>query len=127
MRILIVDDFSTMRRIIRTLLLDLGFTNCREADNGDTALSMLMSGAFDFLVTEWDMPGMTGLELLKSVRRDESLCEMPVLMVTAEAKRRQIIEAADAGVNGYIVKPFTAQILREKIENIFEASRVAVD
>lgn len=120
MKILIVDDFSTMRRIIKNLLRDLGFTNTQEADDGSTALPMLRSGDFDFLVTDWNMPGMTGIELLKEVRADQKLVSLPVLMVTAEAKRDQIIEAAQAGVNGYVVKPFTAQVLKEKIDKIFE-------
>ena len=120
MKILIVDDFSTMRRIIKNLLRDLGFTNTAEADDGNTALPMLQSGSFDFLVTDWNMPGMTGIDLLRAVRADERLKTLPVLMVTAEAKREQIIEAAQAGVNGYVVKPFTAQVLKEKIEKIFE-------
>ncbi|MDU8502880.1 chemotaxis response regulator CheY [Pseudomonas syringae pv. tagetis] len=120
MKILIVDDFSTMRRIIKNLLRDLGFTNTSEADDGLTALPMLQSGAFDFLVTDWNMPGMSGIDLLREVRKDDRLKSLPVLMVTAEAKREQIIEAAQAGVNGYVVKPFTAQALKEKIEKIFE-------
>ncbi len=120
MKILIVDDFSTMRRIIKNLLRDLGFTNTHEADDGSTALPMLRTGDFDFLVTDWNMPGMTGIDLLKEVRSDDKLNTLPVLMVTAEAKRDQIIEAAQAGVNGYVVKPFTAQVLKEKIDKIFE-------
>ncbi|HTO18846.1 MAG TPA: chemotaxis response regulator CheY [Pseudomonas sp.] len=120
MKILIVDDFSTMRRIIKNLLRDLGFTNTTEADDGLTALPMLQSGNFDFLVTDWNMPGMNGIDLLRAVRADERLKNLPVLMVTAEAKRDQIIEAAQAGVNGYVVKPFTAQGLKDKIEKIFE-------
>ncbi len=120
MKILIVDDFSTMRRIIKNLLRDLGFNNTQEADDGTTALPMLQAGGFDFLVTDWNMPGMTGLDLLKAVRADPKLSGLPVLMVTAEAKKDQIIEAAQAGVNGYIVKPFTAQTLKEKIDKIFE-------
>jgi two-component system, chemotaxis family, chemotaxis protein CheY len=120
MKILIVDDFSTMRRIIKNLLRDLGFTNTHEADDGVTALPMLRSGDFAFLVTDWNMPGMTGINLLKEVRADPKLAALPVLMVTAEAKRDQIIEAAQAGVNGYVVKPFTAQVLKEKIDKIFE-------
>ena len=120
MKILIVDDFSTMRRIIKNLLRDLGFTNTAEADDGTTALPMLQSGNFDFLVTDWNMPGMNGIELLRAVLADERLRLLPVLMVTAEAKRDQIIEAAQAGVNGYVVKPFTAQALKEKIEKVFE-------
>lgn len=120
MKILIVDDFSTMRRIVKNLLRDLGFTNTAEADDGQTALPMLQSGDFDFLVTDWNMPGMQGIDLLKSVRADPNLKDLPVLMVTAEAKREQIVEAAQAGVNGYIVKPFTAGTLKEKIDKIFE-------
>jgi len=120
MKILIVDDFSTMRRIIKNLLRDLGFNNTQEADDGKTALPMLQASDFDFLVTDWNMPGMTGIELLKAVRADEKLASMPVLMVTAEQKRDQIVEAAQAGVNGYIVKPFTAATLKEKIDKIFE-------
>lgn len=120
MKILIVDDFSTMRRIIKNLLRDLGFNNTAEADDGQTALPMLKSGKFDFLVTDWNMPGMDGLTLLKTVRSDEDLSDMPVLMVTAEAKREQIVIAAEAGVNGYVVKPFTAATLKEKIEKIFQ-------
>ncbi len=120
MKILIVDDFSTMRRIIKNLLRDLGFNNTVEADDGSTALPVLKNGGIDFLVTDWNMPGMSGLELLEQVRADPSLCKLPVLMVTAEAKREQIIRAAQAGVNGYVVKPFTAAVLKEKIEKIFE-------
>ena len=120
MKILIVDDFSTMRRIIKNLLRDLGFNNTSEADDGLTALPILQSGSFDFLVTDWNMPGMTGIDLLRAVRADARLCKMPVLLVTAEQKRDQIIEAAQAGVNGYIVKPFTAITLKEKIDKIFE-------
>lgn len=120
MKILIVDDFSTMRRIIKNLLRDLGFTNTDEADDGNTALPMLQSGKYDFLVTDWNMPGMSGFDLLKAVRADDSLKTLPILMVTAEAKRDQIVAAAQAGVNGYVVKPFTAAVLKDKIEKIFE-------
>jgi len=120
MKILIVDDFSTMRRIIKNLLRDLGFTNTAEADDGLTAFPMLQQGNFDFLVTDWNMPGMEGIELLKKVRADEELKSLPVLLVTAEAKKEQIVEAAQAGVNGYIVKPFTSGTLKEKINKIFE-------
>ena len=119
MKILIVDDFSTMRRIIKNLLRDLGFDNTSEADDGKTGLPMLQKGGFDFLVTDWNMPGMSGIDLLKAVRADDALKEIPVLMVTAESKRDQIVEAAQAGVNGYIVKPFTATTLKEKIDKIF--------
>nr|WP_044617514.1 chemotaxis response regulator CheY [Gynuella sunshinyii] len=120
MKILVVDDFSTMRRIVKNLLRDLGFTNTHEADDGNTAWPMLQSGDFDFLVTDWNMPGMTGIELLQKVRADDRLKKLPVLMVTAEAKRDQIVAAAQAGVNGYVVKPFTAAALKEKIEKIFD-------
>ncbi len=120
MKILIVDDFSTMRRIIKNLLRDLGFNNTQEADDGNTGLPMLRSGSFDFLITDWNMPGMTGIDLLKAVRADPDLATLPVLMVTAESKREQIVEAAQAGVNGYVVKPFTAGTLEEKISKIFE-------
>jgi two-component system chemotaxis response regulator CheY len=109
-----------MRRIIKNLLKDLGMTNVQEADDGQTALPILKQGGIDFLVTDWNMPGMTGIDLLKEVRSDPNLASMPVLMVTAEAKKEQIIAAAQAGVNGYVVKPFTAAVLKEKIDKIFE-------
>lgn len=125
MKILIVDDFSTMRRIVKNLLRDLGFTNISEADDGITALPMLQSGKFDFLVTDWNMPGMQGIDLLKAVRSDPNLASLPVLMVTAESKKDQIVEAAQAGVNGYVVKPFTATTLKEKIDKIFERIEAA--
>ena len=118
LRFLVVDDFSTMRRIVKNLLNDLGYANVQEADDGNTALPMLQTGGFDFLVTDWNMPGMPGLDLLKAVRADPALAKMPVLMLTAEAKREQIIEAAQAGVNGYVIKPFTAITLKEKIDKI---------
>lgn len=120
MKILVVDDFSTMRRIVKNLLRDLGFSNTHEADDGNTAWPMLQNGDFDFVVTDWNMPGMSGIDLLKKIRSDERLKGTPVLMVTAEAKRDQIVAAAQAGVNGYVVKPFTAAALKEKIEKIFE-------
>jgi len=120
MKILVVDDFSTMRRIIKNLLKDLGFSNIQEADDGSTALPMLQQGDFDFVVTDWNMPGMQGIDLLKNIRADDSLKHLPVLMVTAEAKKEQIIAAAQAGVNGYVVKPFTAATLKEKLDKIFE-------
>ncbi|ART79716.1 response regulator [Oceanisphaera avium] len=120
MKILIVDDFSTMRRIIKNLLRDLGFNNTHEADDGLTALPMLKNSDFDFVVTDWNMPGMQGIDLLKAIRADDKLKHLPVLMVTAEAKREQIIAAAQAGVNGYVVKPFTAGTLKEKLEKVFE-------
>jgi len=118
MKFLVVDDFSTMRRIIKNLLNDLGYPNVSEADDGKTALPMLQAGNFDFLITDWNMPGMPGLDLIKAVRADSKLAKMPVLMLTAEAKREQIIEAAQAGVNGYVIKPFTAETLKEKLDKI---------
>lgn len=120
MKILIVDDFSTMRRIIKNLLRDLGFNNTYEADDGTTALPMLKGGGYDFLVTDWNMPGMQGIDLLRAVRADPDMSTMPVLLVTAESKKDQIVMAAEAGVNGYIIKPFTAATLEEKIKKIFE-------
>lgn len=120
MKILIVDDFSTMRRIIKNLLRDLGFNNTAEADDGNTALPMLQQSHYDLLITDWNMPGMQGIDLLKAVRADANLQHIPVLMVTAEQKKEQIVEAAKAGVNGYIVKPFTAATLKEKMDKIFE-------
>jgi len=120
MRILIVDDFSTMRRIVKNLLNDIGMTNTAEAEDGHSALAALRASSFDFVITDWNMPGMTGIDLLKSIRSDDKLKTLPVLMVTAESKREQIIEAAQHGVNGYIIKPFTAQTLQEKLDKIFE-------
>lgn len=120
MKILVVDDFSTMRRIIKNVLHELGFSNTDEADDGKTALPMLQGGSYDFVITDWNMPGMQGIDLLKAIRSDAKLAGTPVLMVTAEAKKDQIVMAAQAGVNGYIVKPFTAETLREKISKIFE-------
>ncbi|GAC27133.1 MULTISPECIES: chemotaxis response regulator CheY [Alteromonadaceae] len=120
MKILVVDDFSTMRRIIKNLLKDLGFTSIQEADDGNTALPMLLQGDFDFVVTDWNMPGMQGIDLLRAIRANDNLKHLPVLMVTAEAKKEQIVAAAQAGVNGYVVKPFTAATLQEKLEKIFQ-------
>ncbi len=119
-KILIVDDFSTMRRIIKNLLRDLGYNNTYEADDGATALPMLEAGDFQFVVTDWNMPIMQGIDLLKAIRKSPKLKALPVLMVTAEAKREQIVDAAKAGVNGYIVKPFTAATLKAKLDKIFE-------
>jgi len=124
-RILIVDDFSTMRRIVKNLLADLGFTNTAEAEDGSGALALLRAEPFDFVVTDWNMPVMTGIELLKAIRADDKLKSLPVLMVTAEAKREQIVEAAQHGVNGYIIKPFTAQTLEEKLGKIFDRQATA--
>ncbi len=122
MKILVVDDFSTMRRIVRNLLVELGFSNplIQEADDGEGAIAMLRSQPFDLVVTDWNMPNMTGIDLLRAIRAEASLKGLPVLMVTAENNRDQIIAAAQAGVNGYIVKPFTAITLQEKLTKIFE-------
>jgi len=118
MKFLVVDDFSTMRRIIKSVLNDLGYSNVTEADDGSTALPLLRDGDFDFLITDWNMPDMPGLELLKAVRANEKLAKLPVLMLTAEAKRDQIVAAAQAGVSGYIIKPFTADVLKKKLTTI---------
>ncbi|WP_426700468.1 chemotaxis response regulator CheY [Rhodanobacter sp. Col0626] len=122
MKILVVDDFSTMRRIVRNLLVELGFSNplIQEADDGESAIAMLRSLPFDLVVTDWNMPNMSGIDLLRAIRAEAALKGMPVLMVTAENNRDQIIAAAQAGVNGYIVKPFTAITLKEKLAKIFE-------
>ena len=119
-KILVVDDFPTMRRIIKNLLKDLGYENVDEAEDGLMGLEKLRNGNFEFVVSDWNMPNLDGLEMLKQIRADANLSSLPVLMVTAEAKREQIIEAAQAGVNGYIIKPFTAQTLEEKLGKIFE-------
>ncbi|HEX2829020.1 MAG TPA: chemotaxis response regulator CheY [Burkholderiales bacterium] len=121
MRFLVVDDFSTMRRIVRNLLKELGYTNADEAEDGSVALAKLKAERFDFVVSDWNMPNMTGIELLKSIRAEPSLKDLPVLMITAEARKENIIEAAQNGANGYIVKPFTAATLDEKLTKIFKA------
>lgn len=120
-KFLVVDDFSTMRRIVRNLLKELGFANVQEAEDGVDALNKLRSEPFDFVVSDWNMPNMTGIDLLRSIRADESLKHLPVLMVTAEAKKENIIMAAQAGASGYVVKPFTAVTLDEKLKKIFAA------
>jgi two-component system chemotaxis response regulator CheY len=120
MRILVVDDFPTMRRIVRTLLKELGYNNIEEAEDGAIALGKLRSGSFDFVVSDWNMPNMDGLEMLKSIRADAALSALPVLMVTAEAKKENVIAAAQAGANGYVVKPFTAATLDEKLNKVLE-------
>jgi two-component system chemotaxis response regulator CheY len=119
-KFLVVDDFSTMRRIVRNLLKELGFTNVQEAEDGVEALAKLRSDKFDFVVSDWNMPNMTGIELLREIRADANLKHLPVLMVTAEAKKENIIEAAKAGASGYVVKPFTAATLDEKLKKIFQ-------
>lgn len=120
MRFLVVDDFSTMRRIVRNLLKELGFTNVDEAEDGAIALQKLQNGGFEFVVTDWNMPNMDGLTLLQSIRATPALKHLPVLMITAEAKKENIIAAAQSGASGYIVKPFTAGTLSEKLNKIFE-------
>ena len=119
-KFLVVDDFSTMRRIVRNLLKELGFTNVEEAEDGVDALNKLRGGNFEFVVSDWNMPNMTGIELLRAIRADGTLKHLPVLMVTAEAKKENIIEAAQAGASGYVVKPFTAATLDEKLKKIFQ-------
>lgn len=120
LRILIVDDFATMRRIIKNLLRDHGFENTDEAEDGVKALAKMQTVDYGLVITDWNMPGMPGIDLLRAIRADARLAATPVMMVTAEQRREQIVEAAEAGVNGYIVKPFTAAMLKEKIERIFE-------
>jgi two-component system chemotaxis response regulator CheY len=119
-KFLVVDDFSTMRRIVRNLLKELGFTNVDEAEDGAVAWQKLQGGGFDFVVSDWNMPNMDGLTLLQTIRADANLGKLPVLMITAEAKKENIIAAAQAGASGYIVKPFTAATLNEKLAKIFE-------
>jgi len=119
MKFLVVDDFSTMRRIVRNLLKELGFSNVHEAEDGVDALKKLRAESFDFVVSDWNMPNMTGIDLLREIRKDNALKHLPVLMVTAEAKKENIIEAAQAGASGYVVKPFTSVTLDEKLQNIF--------
>ncbi|HAI04342.1 MULTISPECIES: chemotaxis response regulator CheY [Pantoea] len=120
MRFLVVDDFNTMRRIVRNLLKELGFNNVEEAEDGVDALSKLKAGGFDFVISDWNMPNMDGLQLLQTIRADAAMSSLPVLMVTAEAKKENIIAAAQAGASGYVVKPFTAATLEEKLGKIFE-------
>lgn len=120
LKFLVVDDFSTMRRIVRNLLKELGFNHVEEAEDGVEAMSKLQIGGFSFVITDWNMPNMDGLALLKSIRGHEHLSALPVLMVTAEAKKENIIAAAQAGASGYVVKPFTAATLEEKLNKIFE-------
>lgn len=119
MKVLIVDDFSTMRRIVKNILRQLNFTNILEADDGSTALDVLQREKIDIVVSDWNMPKMTGLELLKAMKSDDALKHIPFLMVTAEAQQENIIEAVKSGVNNYIVKPFTAETLSQKISQIF--------
>lgn len=118
--ILVVDDFSTMIRIVTNLLRELGFVNIDDANDGSKAWPMIQTGKYDFIVSDWNMPEMTGIELLRKVRGDENFKDLPFMLITAEQKRSQILDAAQAGVDGYIVKPFTAATLKEKIDKIAE-------
>ncbi|AOB31028.1 chemotaxis protein CheY [Bordetella sp. H567] len=120
LKILVVDDFPTMRRIVRNLLKELGFENVDEAEDGQMALEKLRTGGFQFVVSDWNMPNLDGLSMLQQIRADANLAKLPVLMVTAEAKKENIVAAAQAGANGYVVKPFTAATLEEKLTKIFE-------
>jgi two-component system chemotaxis response regulator CheY len=120
MKILVVDDFSTMRRIVKNLLRQLGFEQIDEAEDGEQAYSKLQNGGYGFMISDWNMPNMDGLELLKKVRSNPELKELPILMVTAEAEKEKVITAIQAGVNNYVVKPFTGEILKEKMDKIFE-------
>ncbi|WP_024527745.1 chemotaxis response regulator CheY [Serratia fonticola] len=120
LRFLVIDDFATMRRIVRNLLKDLDFNNVEEAEDGMDALEKLRASPFDFVISDWNMPNLDGLQLLNEIRKDPNLSSIPVLMVTAEAKKENIIAAAQAGANGYVVKPFTAATLEEKLNKIFE-------
>jgi two-component system chemotaxis response regulator CheY len=119
-KILVVDDFSTMRRIVKNVLKQLGFENLDEAEDGVQALSKLRSGGYSFVVSDWNMPNMDGLELLKEVRKDPALKDLPILMVTAEAEKDKVVTAIQAGVNNYVVKPFTAEVFKEKMDRVFE-------
>ncbi len=125
LKFLVVDDFSTMRRIVRNLLKEVGITNVDEAEDGVIALQKLRAGGFDFVVSDWNMPNMTGIQLLREIRADAVLKHLPVLMVTAEAKKENIVEAAQAGASGYVVKPFTAATLDEKLQKIFQQMQKA--
>ena len=120
MKIMVVDDMSTMRRIVKNILKQLGFANVEEAENGQEALEKMKQGAFGFVVSDWNMPVMSGIELLKAIRADGQLKDIPVLMVTAEAQKENIVEAVQAGVSNYIVKPFTAEVMQEKMAKIFK-------
>ena len=121
MKVLVVDDFSTMRRILKNILKQIGYSDIEEAEDGNSALARLRQGGFGLVVSDWNMPNMTGLDLLKAIRADNELNNMPVLMVTAEAKKENVMDAIKAGVNNYVVKPFTADVLKEKIEKIFDS------
>ena len=121
LKFLVVDDFSTMRRIVKNLLQELGYANIEEADDGATALPMLQAGDFDFLITDWNMPTMQGLDLLKAVRAESVTAKLPVIMLTTEATQKHIMEAAQAGVNGYVIKPFSAATLMERVSKVLQS------
>ncbi len=125
MRFLIVDDFSTMRRIIRGLLKEIGYENADEAEDGVQALNVLRNAAFDFVISDINMPNMNGFELLQAIKADETLQHLPVLMVTAEARKEDIVRAAQQGAAGYIVKPFTKATLEEKVAKIMQKKLAA--
>ena len=120
MKILVVDDMSTMRRIVKNILKQLGFNNLEEAENGQEALTKLKTDTYGFVVSDWNMPVMMGIDMLRAIRADESLKKIPVLMVTAEAQKENLMEAVQAGVSNYVVKPFTAETMQEKINKIFK-------
>lgn len=120
MKILVVDDMSTMRRIVKNIMKQLGYANVEEAENGKDALDKLKAESFGFVISDWNMPVMTGIELLRAIRADDKLKALPVLMVTAEAQKENLVEAIQAGVSNYIVKPFTAEVLQEKMNKIFK-------
>lgn len=120
MKILVVDDMTTMRRIVKNILKQLGFANVEEAENGQEALQKLRAERFDFVVSDWNMPVMTGIDLLRAIRADAQLKAIPVLMVTAEAQQANLVDAIQAGVSNYIVKPFTAETMQEKLQKIFK-------
>ena len=120
MKILVVDDMVTMRKIVKNILKQLGFTHIEEAENGQEALQKLRGDTFGFVVSDWNMPVMTGIDMLRAIRGDEKLKAIPVLMVTAEAQQRNLVEAVQAGVSNYIVKPFTAETMQEKLGKIFK-------
>ena len=120
MKVLVVDDFATMRRILKNILKQIGFSNIKEADDGKTALIELKKEQFDLVLCDWNMPEMSGLELLQKVRSDDELKDTPFVMVTAEAQKDNILEAVKAGVNNYVVKPFTAETIGEKLKKVFD-------
>lgn len=126
-KVLVVDDYSTMRRIVTNILKQIGYSDIDVAEDGDSALARLKQGGYGLVVSDWNMPNMNGLDLLKAIRADNSLSNTPVLMVTAEAKKENVIIAIKAGVNNYVVKPFTSDVLKEKIEKIFDSNTSALN